>query len=518
MGWAQAAMGRDDPCPTLNEMVGEDHPVRLFDEILGRMDWSVWEGRYHGRLGQPPIHPRVMAGVILYGMTLRVRSSRALEHLTRTSVDFLWLTCGRSIDHATLCEFRTAFAEELRGLLVQVAELARAMGLVRLNAIGLDGTRIKANSSRQGTASAQALEQKLGVLRGEIDRLFAEAAEADRAHDDLFGAWSPTVLPPSLGRKKRRLKRLEQALAAAQAQDAKRQRRSDSPKTAACVPVADPESAVLPNKEGGYAPHYAPMAAVDGHRGFIVDASVHADAVESGTTVPTVDRIRAAFGQTPDVLVADTSHGTGPNLAALADRGMTAYVPVQNAVEASANPARRPDPTQPVAAADWDRLPRNPQTKKLDKSAFVYDESQDVYRCPMGRTLGYSHSFSQPRTEGTVTYRAYQCESCEGCPLRGACAPAREARTVCRDEYDGVRQAAQDRLKTAEGQAMYRRRRWICETPFAVIKQAMGVRQFLLRGLAKVSQEWLWTCTAFNVAKLVREVARLRAQFAALAD
>jgi hypothetical protein len=44
----------------------------------------------------------------------------------------------------------------------------------------------------------------------------------------------------------------------------------------------------------------------------------------------------------------------------------------------------------------------------------------------------------------------------------------------------------------------------------------MNVRQFLLRGLENVKTEWLWVCTAFNLAKLVREVARLRAKFATL--
>jgi hypothetical protein len=38
-------------------------------EILARLDWSAWEARDHGRLGQPAIHPRVLAAVLLYGRT-----------------------------------------------------------------------------------------------------------------------------------------------------------------------------------------------------------------------------------------------------------------------------------------------------------------------------------------------------------------------------------------------------------------------------------------------------------------
>jgi len=51
----------------------------MLDGILASIDWSKWEAAYDGRLGQPPIHPRVLAGVLLYGLLKRIRASRALE-------------------------------------------------------------------------------------------------------------------------------------------------------------------------------------------------------------------------------------------------------------------------------------------------------------------------------------------------------------------------------------------------------------------------------------------------------
>ena len=57
----------------------------------------------------------------------------------------------------------------------------------------------------------------------------------------------------------------------------------------------------------------------------------------------------------------------------------------------------------------------------------------------------------------------------------------------------------------------YERRVWIAETPFGILKSVMGLRQFLLRGLEKVKTEWRWAATAFNIIKLVRGMARLRA-------
>lgn len=71
-------------------------------------------------------------------------------------------------------------------------------------------------------------------------------------------------------------------------------------------------------------------------------------------------------------------------------------------------------------------------------------------------------------------------------------------------------------MASEEARELYNERPRIAETTFGILKSVMGIRQFLLRGLPKVRTEWLWAATAFNLAKLVRETARLRAEFATL--
>lgn len=82
MDWAKANERRDQMVlfPTRwDDVLAPDHHVRLLDEILQRLDWSRWEMLYDRRRGQPPIQPRILAAVILYGLLNRIRSSRALE-------------------------------------------------------------------------------------------------------------------------------------------------------------------------------------------------------------------------------------------------------------------------------------------------------------------------------------------------------------------------------------------------------------------------------------------------------
>jgi len=517
--------------PTLDSMIGEDHPVRLFDELLQLCDWSAWEQHYCLVHGQPPIHPRVVAGVLVYGLSRGFRSSRVLEYMLGSNLDFMWLAEGRRIDHSTLCDFRTAFGRELKDLFRQVFRIALRAGLAQLECVALDATRVQANSSRHRTATAATLEERLAALDEEVDQMLAEAREADAKEPPLFGPAAPTRLPKGLADMQRRQERLGKALAAARAKDASRQAAKKSkgasgkagkagkkaePKPCS-VPVADPDSTIQPNKAGGYAANYTPLATTERTGGFVADAEVLAGGEDSQEAVATVDRLEEQFGERPRQLLADSAYDNGEDLGELAAREVEAYIPLHQRPSPATNPARRADPTRPVAEEKWAALPKNVKTKKLDRSAFVYDAASDCYYCPMGRRMPYWHVTKKERRTFTAHYRVYRCEGCADCPLHARCVASKTGRrTVSRDQFEPHREAMDARLATPAGRAVYRDRKWIAETPFALLKARMGLRQFLLRGLAKVRTEWRWACTALNVAKLVRAAQRMGVRPAAL--
>ena len=516
-GWNQAPQPRDQILlfrETLGDRIPDNHSVRLFAEILDQLDWSSWERHYVLVAGQPPIHPKIMAGGILYGLTHGIRSSRRLEWACGNAIDFMWLVEGRTIDHSTFCDFRTRFQRALKDLFRQIGRVAMHMGLIRLNQVALDGTRVKANSSRHATASAKTLEQRLQALDEQIEKMLAEACEADQQDKDLFGdSANGHTLPAELTDLKKRQERLRKAFEAAQQGDTKRAKRKRSSKHSVKVPVADPDSAIMPNKEGGYAPNFNPVAAVDSKCGMIVDADVLNEMKEGETVIPTVERIESSFGRQPEQFLADSTFATGSNLSGLADRGIEAVMPVEQTKLPDANPAERADPTRPVAEEDWAKLPRRAQTKKLDRAAFVYDEKKDCYHCPLGRELAFDYIKMQARDTGEASaYRVYTCGSCEGCGLASDCLMGKsKRRTVSYDQHESARREVAARMKTESGKKAYAKRAHLAETPNGFIKDVLGLRQFLLRGLDKVRTEWLWACTAFNIRKLMSAMEKLRA-------
>jgi transposase len=507
--WAKPGVDRKQAMlfyPTLDASIGEHHPVRLLDEILQAQDWSAWKQEYDGRHGQPPIPPWIMAGVILYGVMRRIRSSRQLEYACGHNFDFIWLAEGRVIDHTTLCKFRTKFKKPLKELFKRLGRLAMKMELVQLVEMAFDGTRVKANASRFRTWTAARVEEALKELGIHIEQMLNEADTADAADATLWGESEPQALPPELADAKKRQEKLRQILQDLQESDAARKK--DGIKTPAQLPKADTDSTVMPNKEGGYAPNYNPVVASDGAGNYILDCDVISGPNEHNELLPSVDHVEETFDQKPGSVSADKLFATGSNLDGMEERKVEFYTPVESPAPQEGNPAKRDDPRQPVPEKDWPNLPRNDK-KKLAKCCFVYNEAAGVYYCPMGKEMPYRET---KKSEGKVL-RIYGCKGCEGCPLAKECLDpkAKRGRTISRDGYEPARERMHAKMQTEVGRTTYNRRMHIGETPFAIIKNILEVRRFLLRGLEKVRTEWRWVCTAYNLRKLIARLGALRA-------
>jgi transposase len=515
--WQDAPIPRDQLMliPTaLEALIPADHPVRLVDEILDQMDWACWESAYHGKKGQPPIHPSVLAKVLLFALIRRLRSSRVIEYELKHSVDFMWLTSGRRIDHTTISEFRRRHADKIRDLFKQMIKLAIDLGIANLSELCIDGTRVLASANKRKTWTASRLAKALEQLDGQIADALASLEDHDQLDEDLLGQdISADKLPASVADLKQRREHLGRLLETAKEMDKTRKRNGS--KGPAQIPKTDPDSRILPNKEGGYAANYTPMATTETGCGLIVSADVMVGNVEHDQFSIILDTVGDTFNVDIDRVMADSAYTTGKNLAAAEEKGIELIGPLAE-TKCEENPAERDDPTEPVAEQRLNDLPINPQTKRFDKSAFVYDESEDCYYCPAGKKLYHRTTEHTTHGDGTPVVRSvYTCRECPGCPLAERCRKnptAKRGREVMHDEYEGVRRRQRTRMKTAEAQAAYARRQHIGETPFAVIKTMFDLRRFLLRGKGGVSQEWQWAATACNLKKLMSRWDCLRGE------
>ncbi len=510
MDWAKSPEVREQMLlfpHRLDGAIEQNHSVRLVDEILGRLDWSAWEAGYHLRRGQPPIHPRILASVILYGLLTRIRTTRALEEALQIRLDFRWLVEGRSIDHTTISEFRRKNAEALKDTFVQIGLIAREMGWLPLETLAFDGTRMRADNRRTRVRTPERLREMKQELAEKFAELEAKTAAADAHEDEVFGSGTPHALDAELADVERRRQRVDAALAEI---DRMEQAGETIPK---CIPLTDPQSRLTPNKEGGFAPNYTPLATVDVDSGLIVSADVISSVSEAPHLIPAIEDVQTQFDLDgpPGAMLADGMMATGENLAACEERGVALYSPLPVLCDAD-NPALRDDPTQPVPAEDRDRLPtkkfkrKGEQVEQLDKQAFVYDEDSDCYWCPEGKKLPYANTTNERLHGRTRQRRRYKAsaDDCRGCSLQNLCVQRNtRRRTITSEQHESLRTAHAKKMATTQAQETYARRRHPGERPFAVIKQHLGARRFLLRGLEQVRQEWLWLSSAFNLHRLL---------------
>lgn len=501
---------------TLEERIPENHPVRLLDEILDEMDWTEWESKYVGDFGKPPIHPSILCKVLLYAMTRRVRHSRQIEYHLRHSIDFIWLASGRTFDHSTLCAFRRENGKELKGIYTQMVKLAVAMGIAKLSELCIDGTKIQANASRFKTYKLEGLDKLIQDLDAQITGALASMESADTI-DELFDDGQPSdQLPPELSDLQKRRDQLQECKAKMeQMQEQRRRDGIDNKKNPAQLPINDPDSRILPNKEGGYAPNYTPMAATETKNGFIIGEDVVIGTNEHTHAIPIIEEIEATYESHTETLLADGTFSTGPNLAKAEERGTELLSPVRQEVTKADNPAYREDLTQPVAQANIPFLPINPTTKRFDRTAFVFTPETDTYHCPAGKELKREGHVEKLVVAGVATERkSYRCPDCRGCILANLCrtnADAKTGRKVAHDEFREQRERQVERMQNIEVKNRYKKRQHFGETQFAFIKANLGIRKFLLTGHSNVQVEWRWACMTHNVKKLMTLLAKLRA-------
>lgn len=514
----------------LDDAVPLDHAVRHVDLLLHasafRETFSEWERCYALTEGQPPYHPCDLAGLYIYGMMNRIRSSRQLEAACYNRIDVIWLMSGQHPDHATIAGFVRAHGPRLRQLHKDVLKVAIAAGLVRLQHVAYDSTKIAADAGKSSLRKEEEITAQLTQLDRRLAALEQEWEENEQLETGLLGEEVPWTsgrsnsMPQRLAKMKRMQEQLQRALRNIE----RRRETSEHPKAPqAMASVSDPDSRFMPSKEGGRRLNYSAQLGVDTTSGVIVAADVNDQVEDGGQLVPMLEQTRSNCSRLPDEASADSSYNIGPDLAKLEQIGVQGYLPQSHEPSDGELAAVQVADTKMSAAlkavregrkltdADWGALPRDGKGR-ITKDAFVYDRERNVFRCPMGQILSPWRIDQDRKNWGERLRQQYKCGACKSCLRNKDCCinPVR-GRTIGRDQFEECRERLQARMATPEGQACYRLRGQTVEPRFGFIKHVWGVRRFLRRGAEAVRTEWLGVCTAVNLSVLLRNWRQVHA-------
>jgi transposase len=329
--------------PSLREWLPQDHLANFISDVVDALDLSEIIAAYdNSQGGQASFHPVMMVKLMLYAYCVGVPASRKIEKSTYDVIPFRVLSANQYPDHDTIAEFRKHHLAALSRLFLQVLRLCQKAGLVKLGHVALDGTKVKANASKHKAMSYEYMGKRSDELAAEVARLLAEAQATDDAEDARYGKGKRgDELPAELRFREQRLKRIQEAKLALEAEARQQARVASDPVTSKPGTVADvsvkpkaqrnftdPDSRIM--KDGAtkaFEQAFNGQVAVDSKRQIIVAAGVTQECNDKRQVEPMVERIKANLGGLcPDQMSLDNGYYSDENVEFLRQEGIDAYI------------------------------------------------------------------------------------------------------------------------------------------------------------------------------------------------
>ncbi len=305
----------------LSEALDPGDPVFFINDWVESLDLGVFEERY-GVMGEHPYPPRVLLKLWLFGAIEGVYSGREMSRRLRWDLRFRYLAGGLVPDFRTLNRFRVRHREDFEELFRQTVRSARASGLAKLGRVAIDGTKIRANTSRHKAMSHARMKKAERQQEKEIARILAEIEEVNASEDDEHGDEDGNGgLPAELQSREKRLAKLRAVREQLEAE------RGKALKPSSQKSFADPDANMMKTGEGALTYCYNAQAATS-EDGVIVGTGVTNKARDIGQLVPMVEAVRKNTGRRPGVAVADNGYLTEANLKEMRRRRQRCLVAV----------------------------------------------------------------------------------------------------------------------------------------------------------------------------------------------
>jgi transposase len=456
----------------VERLVDEDHPARAIWELVGRLDLDRFYETIESSAeegGRPAFDPQLLISLWVYAYSQGIGSAREVARRCGYDPAFQWLAGLQEVNYHTLADFRVEKQKELDELFTQVLAALSKEGLIPLEQVVQDGTKIKAQASTRSYRHE-------GTIREHWERARRRVAEMGDPRNEEMNAKAQQARERA---RREQQERLESALEEVQQLQAGKS--GEKAKSQVRVSTSDPQARVMKQSDGGLALSYNAQICADAAHGLIVSAAITQEANDSAQLLPAADRLEERLGKKPQQMMADGGYTTRDNIEKIAARG----IDLLGSLEKTESGATAP--------------------QRLVPSAFVYEPVSNRYRCPEGRWL---RPQGRRRQRGGAIAHFYEARfsDCQSCLRKPECCPENQSqgRGLLRWEESAPVRAFREKMATAEAQAQYRRRGQVIEFCHAWIKSKLGLRQFHVRGLAKVATELLWACFTYNLQQWIR--------------
>ncbi len=448
--------------PDLRDWVDEDDLVHFVLEAVDRLPLSEFKFNQRGT-GDAQFPPHMMLSLLIYSYANGIFSSRKIERATYRDVAVRYLTGNTHPDHDTICKFRRENLAAVSKSFVEVLELASELKLLKLGKISLDGTHIKASASIDQNVTYERACEIREQLRLDVKELMAQAEAADENDEDA------QKLPKEIARREKLAAKMDRATEELKERARKRDEKAQGEYEEKLAERSRKEKE-RGRKLGGRPPQ-APKSGPE-------NSNEQVNLNDPDARIMRKNK-RSGFTESYNAQAAVDAEGSQLIVGQHVSQSASDSTELENGVASVPEELGRPEAVIADAGyVDADAIERVEE-----------DHSVEVY-CSVHREDAHS--------ERRYDYR-----------------PKKQTDRPTKTVTDPRLLEMKAKLQTEEGKAIYRLRNHTVETAFGIIKEVLGFRGFMLRGLEKVTGEWELVCLSYNLKRLHRLIGEQKEQEAA---
>lgn len=457
------------------------------DDIVDNyIDTTVFNNRYNNdEIGAKAYPPSVLLKIILLAYSKGCYTSRKIQELCRTNIQFIAISANSQPDHSTIAAFVSSMQDEISHIFSHILIRCAQLDLIGGEVFALDGCKISSNAAKELSGTLKELERKKHKLKAMCDVMVETHRNNDRSENNNIEK-----------RREKYRKKIEKIDAFIRSAEPKKGKRSGENKSN----ITDNESATMKSSHG-VIQGYNGLAVVDDKTQVIVNAEAFGQGAEADLLPALIEKteknmksVKVGWSFHESKVVADTGYFSEHNCEYLRNNSIDAYIPDKF--------FRKRDPRFPA-----DSPYRKPGNKHLyGHDRFTFDEDTNRFTCPAGNTLKFD---SRKNMHGHIGRRyVIKDKSCHTCYLKTECLKkGAKVRTIFMTDIPKPKtnsEAMIEKIDTPNGRKMYSMRMGIVEPVFANIRYCKGMNRFTLRGKAKVNIQWLLYCCVHNIEKTLK--------------
>lgn len=491
--------------PSLDELVPENHMVRVVDAVIDRLDISDILSTYRGG-GNSAFNPKMMLKVLVFAYLSNVYSSRRIEELLKRDIYFMWLAGMKRPDFRTINYYRgKRLKEGFDAVFTQVVRLLHEEGFVSLKVQYIDGTKIESVANKytfvwRGSVEKYdaRLKAKTEALLRQIEQNHAIENQENPVPEELTAEEvtkrveriKEKVNAENLGKEERKALKQIETDSVPRMNRYRGQLETMGPRNS--YSKTDPDATFMRMKEdamlnGQLKPGYNVQISTENQ--FITNFGIYQRPTDTLTMISYLESFKARYGMQSEEIVADSGYGSEENYEYMFSNGMTPYVKY-NMFHVEQRRGYRNNPFR--------------------VSNLFYNPDDDFYVCPMGQKLKFIRQEKRYTASGyQQTVSVYRASRCEGCPLRGQCHKSKRDRQIeVNHTLDDYKARARELLTSEQGIKHRSNRPIEPEAVFGQIKECGRFRRLRLKGLTGAKIDFGLKALAHNLRKLAQSWAK----------